>query len=213
MLRSMFSNIIGKFESYSTTKQTWSRFKIAYDDTSTTRLSTMALYKLKTNQPHQTNHKLTGLKVFLCGSVYNTLSVMIREEVTRFVILISRVKTLQESEAGFTSASYLKSFRPCLPPPSPRTPSMNHLLKRDRFIMSQQMARRSNSINLCSTIFDTHLMSFSLESILPLEALIPVLLEEVKCSAHSPLCGLSLTSLARGRHLGASHQSDQLSPF
>lgn len=79
------------------------------------RLRTMTVYKLKTNQPRQTNHKLKCVKVFLCGSVYNTLFVMIREEVTRFVIFISRVKIHLKSQKSDPPRRHISNLQtlPC----------------------------------------------------------------------------------------------------
>lgn len=64
---------------------------------------------------------MTHVKVFLCDNLFNTLSLIIREEVTRLLTLISRIKPFCKSEAGPTSTTHLGSSKPASAPPSSRS--------------------------------------------------------------------------------------------
>lgn len=119
------------------------------------------LYKLKTDQPRQTNHKPIRVKVLLFVSVFNILSRMTLEEVTRRAILISWVKPLRKSEAGFTSTSHFKCSRSCLDATLILNPCRGPTYWNE-IISSRESMTRLYIFNLCTIILDTPTTSFAL---------------------------------------------------
>lgn len=120
----------------------------------------------KIAHPFQTNHELTRVKVFCCGSLFNTVSLMTCKKVIRLPILSYQVEPLRESEVGPTSTSYLRSSRSCLGTNLTSNPNEDHLLEYHHSILRQHGTTIDLSqLMLC--YFGHHATLFALEYILP----------------------------------------------
>lgn len=106
------------------------------------------VYKLKTDPSRKTNHDLTREKAFLCCNLFNTSSLIIREEVTRVLILISQVEPLSESKTKPPRRYSLGLQDPSSTPLSPRSP----LKEPHRRFITTEHGTTLVSLNLCLVI-------------------------------------------------------------
>lgn len=155
-------------------------------------------------QSHRTNDSLTRVKIVLCYSVFNTLSLsfITRKDMTRLKIITSRVKPLHQPEPDPPRLHISILEDPALTPASHQTPLRNHLLKCHCLITRKYIRRWQSLLTYIqqggqqydAVDFGSHFRPRGTDSLLP--------------PAHHLSCGLSPTSLTRGSHPGASWRLD-----